>query len=81
MPVAVLMGLNALAQEQNNIEMADALRSSGKIYVVVAVLVLIFIGIIIYLISIDRKISKLEKETNAQPDSLHDGETGSLRSE
>ena len=43
--------------------MADEMRSNGKIYVVVAVLVTIFIGIIIYLIRLDRKISKLEKES------------------
>lgn len=43
--------------------MADEMRSNGKIYVVVAVLTTIFIGIIIYLIRLDRKISKLEKET------------------
>lgn len=43
--------------------MANEMRSNGKIYVVVAVLVTIFIGIVIYLIRLDRKISKLEKET------------------
>lgn len=42
--------------------MADEMRSNGKIYVVVAVLVTIFIGIVLYLIRLDRKISKLEKE-------------------
>ena len=41
----------------------DNMRSNGKIYVVVAVLVTIFIGIILYLIRLDRKIAKLEKET------------------
>ena len=45
----------------DTIEMADTMRSSGKIYVVVAVLSIIFIGITTYLILIDRKISKLEK--------------------
>lgn len=45
-----------------DIEMADQMRSSGKIYVVVAVIVTIFTGIIIYLINLDKKISKLEKE-------------------
>jgi CcmD family protein len=39
------------------------MRSNGKIYVVVAVLVTIFIGIIIYLIHLDRKLTRLEKET------------------
>ena len=46
----------------DTIEMADALRSSGKIYVVVAVLLIIFTGIILYLIRLDRKITNLEKE-------------------
>jgi len=41
----------------------DNMRGNGKIYVVVAVLVTIFIGIILYLIRLDRKITKLEKET------------------
>jgi CcmD family protein len=42
--------------------MADEMRSNGKIYVVVAVLTTIFIGIILYLIRLDRKLTKLEKE-------------------
>lgn len=44
-------------------EMADAMRSNGKIYVVVAVILTIFAGIIIYLIRLDRKITKLEKQS------------------
>lgn len=44
-------------------EMADAMRANGKIYVVVAVVGIIFAGIVIYLISIDRKLKKLEKES------------------
>ncbi|MBP6430503.1 MAG: CcmD family protein [Ferruginibacter sp.] len=43
-------------------EMADVMRSNGKIYVVVAVCLTILIGLIAYVILIDRKISKLEKE-------------------
>lgn len=39
------------------------MRSNGKIYVVVAVLVTILMGLFIYLISLDRKISKKEKES------------------
>jgi CcmD family protein len=45
-------------------EMADAMRSNGKIYVVVAVLATIFAGIFIYLIYLDRKISRIEKDKN-----------------
>ncbi|HYJ39135.1 MAG TPA: CcmD family protein [Chitinophagaceae bacterium] len=43
-------------------QMANLMRSNGKIYVVVAVVVTILIGLFIYLISMDRKIGKLEKE-------------------
>lgn len=50
-----------LMAQQDSPEMADALRSSGKIYVVVLVLLSIFIGIIAYLVRLERKISKLEK--------------------
>ncbi|MFZ9660588.1 MAG: CcmD family protein [Chitinophagaceae bacterium] len=41
--------------------MADAMRSDGKIYVVVAVILIILIGLILYVIRLDKKISKLEK--------------------
>jgi CcmD family protein len=34
----------------------------GKIFVVVAVLAVILVGVFIYLFTIDRKVKKLEKE-------------------
>jgi len=40
----------------------DLMRSNGKILVVVAVIVIIMTGFFIYLISVDKKITKLEKE-------------------
>jgi hypothetical protein len=46
-------------------EMADTMRSNGKIYVVLAVILTIFTGIIIYLIRLDRKISKLENRAHS----------------
>ena len=42
------------------VEMADLMRSNGRIYVVVAVMLTILIGLILYVIRLDRKISKLE---------------------
>ena len=42
--------------------MADAFRADGKIYVVVAILSIVFAGIVFYLIRLDRKVSRLEKE-------------------
>lgn len=61
---AVLLPLcAALAQTpEAGPEMADALRQDGKIYVVVAVIVVILVGVLAYLVSIDRKVSRLEKE-------------------
>lgn len=37
------------------------MRSNGRIYVVIAVIVTIFLGIIIYLVRLEKKIKKLEK--------------------
>lgn len=59
-----LITMGAQAQTNNGVEMADGLYQSGKIFVVVGVLSIIFIGIVIYLAMIDRKISKLEKKNN-----------------
>ena len=43
-------------------EMADAMRSEGKIYVVVAILLIIFAGLIAYLVMLDRKVTRIEKK-------------------
>lgn len=51
--------LGAMAQPA---AMADKLRADGKIYVVILVMLTIFIGIVVYLFSLDKKISKIEKE-------------------
>lgn len=63
--VFILLTLNCIAvfaQATSRPEMADTLRSSGKIYVVVSTVVIIFIGLAIYLFSIDRRVRKLEKD-------------------
>ena len=57
---ALLFATIANAQNEGP-EMADVMRSNGKIYVVVLVLATIFAGIIALLVRMDRKISKLEK--------------------
>ena len=54
--------LSCFAIGQDDVEMADAMRENGKIYVVVAVLCVVFAGIVAYLIMIDRKVGKLERE-------------------
>jgi hypothetical protein len=44
------------------VEMADGLRAEGKIYVVVVILLVIVLGMISYLVVIDRKASRLERK-------------------
>jgi len=58
----LLSYIAAFAQQGGQVEMADTMPSSGKIYVVIAVIVIIFIGLAIYLFSIDRRLKKIEKE-------------------
>lgn len=43
-------------------ELDRTFHESGKINVVVAVITVIFIGIVVYLVKLDRKISKIEKD-------------------
>ena len=50
----------------NRVEMADAMRAEGKIYVVVAVLGVIFAGMLAYVVVVDRKVSRLEKEIDKE---------------
>lgn len=56
--ICSLLLLNTLGAHGDDV---DFMRSTGKIYVVIAVLLVIFIVMIIYLVVIDRKISRLEK--------------------
>jgi CcmD family protein len=56
-----LCNMTAFAQQTNDVEMADAMRSSGKIYVVIATISIIFVGLAIYLFAIDRRLKKIEK--------------------
>lgn len=44
-------------------EQATGMRAEGKVYVVMAVVLTILAGLFIYLISLDRKISRLEKNS------------------
>jgi hypothetical protein len=55
----ILGTINSFGQD---VEMADTMRSEGKIYVVVAIILLILAGILAYLFTLDRKISGLEKK-------------------
>ncbi|MFI5203859.1 MAG: CcmD family protein, partial [Flavobacteriales bacterium] len=59
----VLSGTSANAQAD---QLTDIFYSSGKIYVVTGSLLLILAGIIFYLVRLDRKIKRIEKDMEDQ---------------
>jgi CcmD family protein len=60
--LALLMCVIAGSANAQNAEMADSFRADGKIYVVVAVILIVLAGLIVYLFLMDRKLVKLERE-------------------
>ena len=61
--ISLLLSLINHAQTDTT-EMADTMRSNGRIYVVVAVVVLILAGLFLYLVRLDKKITRVEKNNN-----------------
>jgi CcmD family protein len=57
----LLMLITSFSYASDGIEMADTMRSEGKIYVVVTVMAIVFTGIAIYLFMLDKKLTRLEK--------------------
>lgn len=68
-PLFLMLAITFMAHAQDatkkNAEMADLMRSNGRIYVVIAVMLTILTGIILYLVRLERKIHKLEKQEAA----------------
>jgi len=60
---SMLITLLVQAQEgKDKTGFGETMRSNGRIYVVIAVMLTILIGLILYLVRLDKKISKFEKE-------------------
>ena len=59
--ITVVAAAQSGSDEDEKVQMAEGLRSSGKIYVVVAVLMVILVGLFFYLVQLDRKLKRLEK--------------------
>ncbi len=57
----LLMTISMIANAQHA-EMADVMRSNGKIYVVVGIILIVLTGLVTYLFLLDRKITKLENK-------------------
>ena len=60
----LFLNVYAFAQQAGSAtgEPVDFMNSNGKIYVVMAVVITIILGLFIYLINLERKISKLEQK-------------------
>lgn len=59
----LLFQATALAQGSGG---GDFFRNIGKIYVVVAVIVAVFLGIVVFLIYLDKRLTKLEDQIKEQ---------------
>ncbi len=58
--VTALSATSVFAQE-NKVEMADVMRSNGKIYIVVTICLTILAVLFFYVFTLDRKITRFEK--------------------
>lgn len=56
----VLYSLSVFAQN-SQVPMADVMRENGKIYVVVAVIAILFSGIVYWLFTTEKRLNRLEK--------------------
>ncbi|WP_126973543.1 CcmD family protein [Gynurincola endophyticus] len=59
--LACMFFLYSFAQENTPANTPTGMNANGKIYVVLAVVLTVLVGLLLYVIRIDRKISKLEK--------------------
>jgi nitrate reductase gamma subunit len=59
-----LLPFQMFSQNGVDVEMADVLRTNGKIYVVVIGLVVILTGVIIFLLRVEKKLWRLENKEN-----------------
>jgi uncharacterized membrane protein len=60
--IALFSAYANILQAQSASTKTDFFESTGKIYVVVAVLAVIFIGILFMMYSIEKRLAKIEKE-------------------
>ncbi|SEJ20492.1 hypothetical protein SAMN05192553_102908 [Cyclobacterium xiamenense] len=58
------IGITEEDYQNSSVQMADGMRSDGKIYVLVTIIGIVLGGILVYVIQTDRKISGLEKRFN-----------------
>ncbi len=67
--LTALLLLVSFTLPAQQVEMADTMRSEGKIYVLVAIILIILFGLMAYLFLLDRKITRLEDRTSEKKES------------
>ena len=61
--VVLFLSVVSISHAQDTTKQStDLMRSNGRIYVVIAVMLTILIGLILFLVRLDKKITNLEKE-------------------
>lgn len=60
--ILALTFLSTATFAQSEPEMADTMRSNGKIYVVLGVVLIVLAGLLGYLFFMDKKVTNLEKK-------------------
>lgn len=56
----LLLFVTHIGFAQQEVEMADTMRAEGKIYVIVAIVLIVLAGLVVYLFMLDRKVKDLE---------------------
>ena len=62
--IAALFFLISLPTAHAQSGSADFMRSMGKMYVVVAVIIAVFVGIVLFLVYLDRRLTRIENQIN-----------------
>lgn len=60
----MLFMLSGAVVQAQDFEMADVMRSNGQIYVVVAIILIVLLGLFTFLFTLERKIKRLESKLN-----------------
>jgi len=66
--VLAMAMIQVFAYAQNSLiqDNTDVMKRNGKIYVVMAVVIVIVTGLLLYLVNLDRKIRRMEKESKEE---------------
>jgi CcmD family protein len=62
----LVLSVQTVSAQSQQPEMADVMRSNGKIYVVVTIITIVLLGLAAYLFTLDRKIARLERELTSK---------------